>query len=68
MMSDKRIHNALISVFSKEGLADIVKMLHELDVKMYSTGGTFSFINDLGIPAEKVEDLTTYPSILGGRV
>ena len=39
-----------------------------LDVKLYSTGGTFSFINDLGIPAEKVEDLTTYPSILGGRV
>ncbi|MEI8225562.1 MAG: bifunctional phosphoribosylaminoimidazolecarboxamide formyltransferase/IMP cyclohydrolase [Bacteroidota bacterium] len=68
MMSDKRIHSALISVFSKKGLADIVKMLHELDVKMYSTGGTFNFISELGINVEKVEDLTTYPSILGGRV
>jgi len=67
-MSDKRIHSALISVFYKEGLAEIVKILHKLDVKIYSTGGTFSFINDLGIKAEKVEDLTTYPSILGGRV
>ena len=39
-----------------------------MDVKIYSTGGTFNFITDLGIPAEKVEDLTSYPSILGGRV
>jgi phosphoribosylaminoimidazolecarboxamide formyltransferase/IMP cyclohydrolase len=68
IMSDKRIQSALISVFYKEGLADIVKILYELDVKIYSTGGTFSFINDLNIPSEKVEDLTTYPSILGGRV
>jgi phosphoribosylaminoimidazolecarboxamide formyltransferase/IMP cyclohydrolase len=67
-MSDKRIHSALISVFYKDGLTDIVRILHNLDVKIFSTGGTFSFINDLGIPAEKVEDLTTYPSILGGRV
>jgi phosphoribosylaminoimidazolecarboxamide formyltransferase / IMP cyclohydrolase len=67
-MSDKKIHSALISVYYKEGLDDIVKMLHQLDVKIYSTGGTFSFINDLGIAAEKVEDLTSYPSILGGRV
>jgi phosphoribosylaminoimidazolecarboxamide formyltransferase / IMP cyclohydrolase len=67
-MSDKRIKSALISVYFKEGLADIVRMLHKLDVKIYSTGGTFSFINDLGIAVEKVEDLTTYPSILGGRV
>jgi phosphoribosylaminoimidazolecarboxamide formyltransferase / IMP cyclohydrolase len=67
-MSDKRIHSALISVFYKDGLADIVTMLHKLDVKLYSTGGTYSFINELGIPAEKVEDLTGYPSILGGRV
>jgi len=67
-MSEKRIHSALISVYYKEGLADIVRMLHKLDVKIYSTGGTFSFINDLGIAVEKVEDLTTYPSILGGRV
>jgi phosphoribosylaminoimidazolecarboxamide formyltransferase / IMP cyclohydrolase len=68
IMSDKRIHSALISVFYKEGLADIVKLLYKFDVKIYSTGGTFNFINDLNIPAEKVEDLTTYPSILGGRV
>jgi phosphoribosylaminoimidazolecarboxamide formyltransferase/IMP cyclohydrolase len=67
-MSDKRIHTALISVFYKDGLADIVRKLHKLDVKLYSTGGTFTFIKELGIPAEKVEDLTSYPSILGGRV
>ena len=68
IMSDKRIQSALISVFYKEGLADIVRILHELNVKIYSTGGTFSFIADLNIPAGKVEDLTSYPSILGGRV
>src|SRR5450759_3869428 len=68
IMSDKRIQSALISVFYKEGLADIVNILYKLDVKIYSTGGTFSLINDLNIPAEKVEDLTSYPSILGGRV
>ena len=67
-MSDKRINSALISVFYKDGLADIVMLLHKLGVKLYSTGGTYSFINDLGISAQKVEDLTTYPSILGGRV
>ena len=68
IMSDKRIQSALISVFYKEGLDPIVKILHELNVKIYSTGGTFSFINGLNIPAIKVEDLTSYPSILGGRV
>jgi len=67
-MSDKRIHSALISVFYKDGLEDIVRMLRKLDIKIYSTGGTYNFIDGLGIPAEKVEDLTTYPSILGGRV
>jgi phosphoribosylaminoimidazolecarboxamide formyltransferase/IMP cyclohydrolase len=67
-MSDKRIHSALISVYYKEGLAEIVRMLHKLGVKLYSTGGTFTFISELGIPAVKVEDLTGYPSILGGRV
>ena len=68
IMSDKRIQSALISVFYKEGLDEIVKLLYKLDVKIYSTGGTFSFLNALNIPAEKVEDLTSYPSILGGRV
>lgn len=67
-MSEIRIHSALISVFYKDGLEEIVKMLHSLNVKLYSTGGTYAFISELGIPAEKVEDLTSYPSILGGRV
>jgi phosphoribosylaminoimidazolecarboxamide formyltransferase / IMP cyclohydrolase len=67
-MSEKKIHSALISVFYKEGLDDIVRTLSGLNVKIYSTGGTYSFIKDLGIDAEKVEDITGYPSILGGRV
>jgi phosphoribosylaminoimidazolecarboxamide formyltransferase/IMP cyclohydrolase len=67
-MSDKRIKSALISVFYKDGLDEIVRALDELKIKIYSTGGTYTFIRDLGIPAETVESLTTYPSILGGRV
>jgi phosphoribosylaminoimidazolecarboxamide formyltransferase/IMP cyclohydrolase len=67
-MSEKKFNSALISVFYKDGLDDIVRILHNLKVRIYSTGGTYSFIRDLGIEAEKVEDLTTYPSILGGRV
>jgi phosphoribosylaminoimidazolecarboxamide formyltransferase/IMP cyclohydrolase len=67
-MSDKRINSALISVFYKDGLADILTILHKLEVKIFSTGGTFNFINELGFHAEKVEELTNYPSILGGRV
>jgi phosphoribosylaminoimidazolecarboxamide formyltransferase/IMP cyclohydrolase len=67
-MSEKRIRSALISVFYKDGLEEIVRTLNELDVKIYSTGGTFSFIKEIGIPASTVEELTTYPSILGGRV
>lgn len=67
-MSEKKIKSALISVFYKDGLDEILKLLHGLDIRIWSTGGTYSFINDQGIPAEKVEDLTTYPSILGGRV
>lgn len=67
-MSDKRIQCALISVFYKEGLDNIVRILHNLNIRIYSTGGTFSFIKEMGIPAETVESLTTYPSILGGRV
>ena len=67
-MSEKKISSALISVFYKDGLDDIVKTLSGLNVKIYSTGGTYSFIKDLGIDAEKVEDITGYPSILGGRV
>ena len=68
MATNKPITNALISVYSKEGLDLIVKKLHELGINIYSTGGTQKFINDLGIPVNPVEDLTSYPSILGGRV
>jgi phosphoribosylaminoimidazolecarboxamide formyltransferase/IMP cyclohydrolase len=67
-MSEKKIKSVLISVFYKDGLDEIVKTLHSLNVKIWSTGGTFDFIQDIGIPTGKVEDLTTYPSILGGRV
>jgi phosphoribosylaminoimidazolecarboxamide formyltransferase/IMP cyclohydrolase len=67
-MSDKKIKSALVSVFYKDGLDEIVRTLHNLDIKIWSTGGTWTFISNLGIPAGKVEDLTTYPSILGGRV
>jgi phosphoribosylaminoimidazolecarboxamide formyltransferase/IMP cyclohydrolase len=68
IMSDKRIKSALISVYYKEGLEEIVRTLDELSIKIYSTGGTYNFIKDLGLPSETVESLTTYPSILGGRV
>lgn len=68
MESSKRIKSALISVFDKEGLDLIVKKLHHHGVTIYSTGGTQEFIEQLGIPVERVEDLTSYPSILGGRV
>src|ERR1700759_1601080 len=65
---DKKIQSALISVFYKDGLDNIVKKLHELDVTIYSTGGTQTFIESLGLPCIPVENLTSYPSILGGRV
>ena len=65
---NKKIQSALISVFYKDGLEPIVKLLAELGVTIYSTGGTQSFIEKLGIKVVPVEDLTTYPSILGGRV
>lgn len=68
MNNSKKIKSALISVFSKEGLAPIVKKLHEQNVKIYSTGGTEKFINDIGIDVIAVENITDYPSILGGRV
>ncbi|MFT4670456.1 MAG: phosphoribosylaminoimidazolecarboxamide formyltransferase/IMP cyclohydrolase, partial [Ulvibacter sp.] len=68
-MSDtKKVASALISVFHKEGLAPIVKKLNALGVKMYSTGGTEKFIKDLGLAVIPVEEVTDYPSILGGRV
>jgi phosphoribosylaminoimidazolecarboxamide formyltransferase/IMP cyclohydrolase len=64
----KKIQSALISVFYKDGLETIARQLHGLNVKLYSTGGTQKFIEQLGIPVTPVEELTTYPSILGGRV
>ena len=60
--------SALISVFNKEGLAPIVTKMHELGITLYSTGGTAAFIEEQGVPVLQVEDLTSYPSILGGRV
>ncbi|MDY7395322.1 bifunctional phosphoribosylaminoimidazolecarboxamide formyltransferase/IMP cyclohydrolase [Aureibaculum sp. 2210JD6-5] len=68
MSSTKKAKSALISVYHKDGLAPIVQKLNELGVAIYSTGGTEKFINELGIQVEPVEDLTSYPSILGGRV
>lgn len=64
----KKIKNALISVFHKDGLEELVKSLDKAGVSIYSTGGTYQFICDLGFKANRVEDLTSYPSILGGRV
>jgi phosphoribosylaminoimidazolecarboxamide formyltransferase/IMP cyclohydrolase len=65
---EKKIKSALISVFYKDGLETLVPTLHQLGITLYSTGGTQAFIEKLGIPVVPVEDLTTYPSILGGRV
>ncbi len=64
----KRIHSALVSVFHKDGLEPVVRELHHLGVNLLSTGGTQDFIRSLGIPVTPVEDVTSYPSILGGRV
>lgn len=68
IMREKKIRSALISVYYKEGLDEIVRRLNDLGVTLFSTGGTFSFIKELGIAVQTVESLTTYPSILGGRV
>ncbi|WP_396155430.1 bifunctional phosphoribosylaminoimidazolecarboxamide formyltransferase/IMP cyclohydrolase [Flavobacterium sp.] len=68
MSTTKTIKSALISVFSKEGLEPIVRKLQEQNVTIYSTGGTEEFITNLGIPVVPVEDVTSFPEILGGRV
>ena len=68
MAQTKRIKRALVSVFHKDGLDEILRTLHSQGVELLSTGGTQSFIESLGIPCVKVEDVTSYPSILGGRV
>lgn len=67
-MSQKQIKSALLSVFYKDGLKPLVEALHQHQVTLYSTGGTQKFIEELGIPCVAVESLTSYPSILGGRV
>src|SRR5882724_5105043 len=64
----KKIQSALISVFYKDGLEPILQLLHQSGIKIYSTGGTEQFIKKLNIPCTPVEDITNYPSILGGRV
>lgn len=68
MAETKKIKTALVSVFHKDGLDELLKKLHAEGVKLLSTGGTQKFIESLGLPCQKVEDVTTYPSILGGRV
>jgi len=64
----KQIKTALVSVFHKDGLDELLKKLNDEGVRFLSTGGTQQFIESLGYECQKVEDLTTYPSILGGRV
>lgn len=68
MEDAKRMKTALVSVYHKDGLDDLLAALHAEGVKFLSTGGTQAFIESVGYPCEKVETLTTYPSILGGRV
>ena len=68
MSSNKQIKKAILSVYYKDGLDKLVKLLHGQGVELYSTGGTFQFITDLGLPCIKVESLTGFPEILGGRV
>lgn len=64
----KKIESALVSVYYKEGLEPIVRELHKQNVTLYSTGGTYSFIESLNIPVQRVEDIAGFPEILGGRV
>jgi len=67
-MSEIRIQSALISVFNKDGLEQIAPLLTELGIRVYSTGGTYTHLESLGVKPERVEDVTGYPSILDGRV
>lgn len=68
MAENRKIKRALVSVFHKDGLEEILRTLDAQGVELLSTGGTQAFIESLGIPCRKVEDITGYPSILGGRV
>ena len=67
-MENKRVRTALISVYHKEGLEILLDALRRLDVKILSTGGTYDWMEKQGYSAVKIEDLTGFPSILGGRV
>lgn len=68
MSHPKKIKSALISVFYKDNLEPIIKKLNDLGITMYSTGGTQTFIEKMGMPVVAVENLTAFPEILGGRV
>ena len=68
MTDEKKIKTALISVFHKDGMEEMLEALNANGVKFLSTGGTQQFIETLGYECQKVESVTTYPSILGGRV
>ena len=68
MITSKTIKSALVSVYYKDNLEPIIKKLHSLGVKLYSTGGTLSFIEKLNIPVTAVDSVTSYPEIFGGRV
>ncbi|HEX5003537.1 MAG TPA: bifunctional phosphoribosylaminoimidazolecarboxamide formyltransferase/IMP cyclohydrolase [Bacteroidia bacterium] len=68
MPGTKKISSALISVYHKDGLEPVIRALHKLNVTLYATGGTQTFIESLSVPVVPVEELTSYPSILGGRV
>lgn len=68
MEDQKQIKTALVSVYHKDGLDELLFELHRQGVQLLSTGGTQKFVESLGLPCSKVEDLTGYPSILGGRV
>ncbi|MFW6352082.1 MAG: bifunctional phosphoribosylaminoimidazolecarboxamide formyltransferase/IMP cyclohydrolase [Bacteroidota bacterium] len=68
MTGKKRIKNVLVSAYHKQGLENLLATLRDFDIQIFSTGGTYEFITGMGISAIKVEDLTGYPSILGGRV
>lgn len=68
MATQRKIKTALVSVFHKDGLDQLLTALHEEGVQFLSTGGTQTFIESLGFPCRRVEDVTSYPSILGGRV
>jgi len=62
----KKVKNALISVFYKEGLDQVLEVLNQFDINFYSTGGTYDYIKEKGYNAQTIESLTSYPSILGG--